>query len=201
MADWHNAYATMDPAYEAAQLGVLRQMLQRGLIFRGERPVHWSVASRTALAEAELDYKEDHASTSAYVAFELRRAAGSESSPLPRALDELLQPGHFGRSDRRAAAVIWTTTPWTIPANQAICVARFEYTLARANFGPFAGQSYLVATSRLQVRVYAAPLPSPVHHHPTHTPPTTRVRLPCRLRQPLSPSRSLLLLAGPHGGR
>ncbi|KAL3915445.1 MAG: hypothetical protein SGPRY_007215, partial [Prymnesium sp.] len=64
MGDWNSPYTTMDPAYEASELG-------RGLVYRGSRPVHWSPAMRTALAEAELEYKVDHTSTAAFIAFEL----------------------------------------------------------------------------------------------------------------------------------
>eukprot|EP00959_Pyramimonas_sp_CCMP1952_P449797 9418037-Pyramimonas_sp.AAC.2 len=60
MADWDNAYLTMNPEYEAAQLRVFAEMLERGRIFRGLRPVYWSPSSVTALAEAELEYPEGH---------------------------------------------------------------------------------------------------------------------------------------------
>ncbi|KAL1495450.1 hypothetical protein AB1Y20_016818 [Prymnesium parvum] len=107
MADWDHAYTTMQPAYEAAQLGVLRGMLQRGLIHRGERPVHWSPVMRTALAEAELEYERGHVSTAAYIRF-----GAAPASPLAAALQ--LEEG--------VGALIWTTMPWTIAANQALCV-------------------------------------------------------------------------------
>ena len=126
MADWEAPYYTMQPAYEAAQLGVLRAMLRRGLIFRGARPVHWSPASRTALAEAELEYEEAHISTAAYVRFGLRAdegaAEGASGGSLPPAVLEALGAMGSQRAAMPVGALVWTTTPWTIPANQAICV-------------------------------------------------------------------------------
>ena len=71
MADWENAWKTMDKTFEIKQLGVFQEMVKKGLIFRRYKPVYWSPSSRTALAEAELEYKEDHVSTAAYVKFPL----------------------------------------------------------------------------------------------------------------------------------
>lgn len=109
MGDWSRPYTTMQPEYEAAQLGVLEAMLGRGLIVRGERPVHWSPASRTALAEAELDYVDGHTSSAAYIAFSLLPSP-SASATVTQQLEG-------------ASLVIWTTTPWTVPANQAVCAS------------------------------------------------------------------------------
>ena len=107
--DWEHPYLTMQPEYEAAQLGVFGQMVLKGYIYRGLKPVHWSPSSQTALAEAELEYPEGHTSDSIYVAFEMLTAAPSVKS--------VLQPflPHLG-------VAIWTTTPWTIPANLAVSV-------------------------------------------------------------------------------
>ena len=117
MGDWSQPYTTMQPAYEAAQLGVLQDMIANGLIVRGARPVHWSPASRTALAEAELDYVDAHKSSAAFIAFPL-----------------LSQPSSSSESLDGASLVIWTTTPWTIPANQAVC-AREDLTYALVEVG------------------------------------------------------------------
>ena len=114
MGDWDAPYATMQPSYEAAQLGVLKAMLGRGLIFRGSRPVHWSPASRTALAEAELDYMDAHRSSAAYVAFPLMMPAAGAGAGAGEGLGA-------EQSLEGASVVIWTTTPWTLPANQAVC--------------------------------------------------------------------------------
>ena len=129
---WHLAfdpksiYTTMDPQYEAAQLRVFGTMLQKGLVFRGLRPVHWSPSSRTALAEAELEYNDAHTSAAVHVAFDLDFAAvNAGHAPL---MQRLTAAG----IDFSAVAsfVAWTTTPWTVPANQALCVhEKFEYAL------------------------------------------------------------------------
>jgi isoleucyl-tRNA synthetase len=70
IGDWFKPYITMDPAYDAAEIGVLRNLVAGGYVYRGLRPVHWCFADRTALAEAEVEYR-DHVSPSIYVAFAL----------------------------------------------------------------------------------------------------------------------------------
>nr|BAK03064.1 predicted protein [Hordeum vulgare subsp. vulgare] len=106
-ADWDNPYLTLSPEYEAAQLEVFGQMVMRGYIYRGRKPVHWSPSSRTALAEAELEYSENHVSKSIYAAFKITNPSNSGL------LDEFLP---------NVCLAIWTTTPWTIPANAAVAV-------------------------------------------------------------------------------
>jgi isoleucyl-tRNA synthetase len=133
MADWDRAYHTMAPEYEAAQLGVLAKLVARGLVYRRRRPVHWSPATHTALAEAELEYPDGHTSTAAHVAFRLalhgvpsEAAAGSAAARAPAALTSALAAG------KEVVAVAWTTTPWTLPANQALCVGEtIEYAAIR----------------------------------------------------------------------
>ncbi len=115
--DWEHPYLTLKPEYEAAQIGVFGQMVLKGYIYRGFKPVHWSPSSKTALAEAELEYPEGHTSRSIYVGFHVRtlseslesKKAGTGAPPLQRYMPSLW-------------AAIWTTTPWTIPANLAIAV-------------------------------------------------------------------------------
>ena len=85
------------------------QMVLNGHIYRGRKPVHWSPSSRTALAEAELEYPEGHKSKSIYVALPLCSAPPSASQELKDALSG-------------AALSVWTTTPWTMPANMAVAV-------------------------------------------------------------------------------
>ena len=110
---WDEPYLTLQPSYEAAQIGVFGKMVLNGHIFRGRKPVHWSPSSRTALAEAELEYPEDHVSKSIYAAF----AVSQPSAALAPLVDG---------SEVRVA--IWTTTPWTIPANLAVAVnGKLEY--------------------------------------------------------------------------
>ncbi len=101
---WSTPYATMDKRYEADTVRALARAAERGFLTRGKKPVYWCITDRTALAEAEVEY-EDHVSPSIHVAFDL-------ASPLPT---DLLR-------GRAARLVIWTTTPWTLPANLAICV-------------------------------------------------------------------------------
>lgn len=107
--DWEHPYLTMQPEYEAAQIGVFAQMVLKGYIYRGLKPVHWSPSSQTALAEAELEYPEGHTSDSIYVAFKMTSAAPAVKSLLEPFLPDL-------------GVAIWTTTPWTIPANLAVSV-------------------------------------------------------------------------------
>ncbi len=109
--DWDHPYITLDPAYEAAQIGVFGQMVLKGHIYRGLKPVYWSPSSRTALAEAELEYPEGHTSRSIYVGFPMVAHLH---------MPEVIQPFMQDFGDLRIA--IWTTTPWTIPANLGISV-------------------------------------------------------------------------------
>jgi isoleucyl-tRNA synthetase len=106
--DFENPYLTLQPEFEAAQIRVFGEMFKKGFIFRGRKPVHWSPSSRTALAEAELEYPEGHISKSIYVAFEV-------TSP-----SDAIKEFH-SESDPIKVAV-WTTTPWTMPANMAVAV-------------------------------------------------------------------------------
>lgn len=103
MADWDNAWKTMDKGFELKQLNVFKGLVKKGLIYRRFKPVYWSPSSRTALAEAELEYREDHLSTAAYIKFPIQN--------FPVGDDGI---------EREVNAIIWTTTPWTLPANKAI---------------------------------------------------------------------------------
>ncbi len=108
LGDWNDPYLTMTPAYQAAIVRALGTFVARGLVYKGKKPVHWCLRDRTALAEAEVEY-ENHSSPSIYVEFDATpdgRAALVAKAP---ALD-----GH------RLSVLIWTTTPWTIPANLAV---------------------------------------------------------------------------------
>ncbi|MEH2163253.1 MAG: isoleucine--tRNA ligase [Nostoc sp.] len=107
--DWDNPYLTLKPAYEAAQIGVFGQMFLKGYIYRGLKPVHWSPSSKTALAEAELEYPEGHVSRSIYAAFAITSLAEAVKPLLAEYQSDL-------------GVAIWTTTPWTIPANLAVAV-------------------------------------------------------------------------------
>lgn len=107
MADWDNAWTTMDKGFEIDQLLVFKEMVRKGLIYRRFKPVYWSPSSRTALAEAELEYREDHMSKAAFVKY-----------PLDDCSDALKEK--LNMDIKHISAVIWTTTPWTLPANRAI---------------------------------------------------------------------------------
>jgi isoleucyl-tRNA synthetase len=106
LGDWSNPYRTMAPEYEAATLEVFARIVERGLVYQQLKPVNWSIENQTALAEADIDYK-DVVDTSVFVEF---------PSSNPGALK-----GKFDlRVNARVSFLIWTTTPWTLPANLAI---------------------------------------------------------------------------------
>ncbi|XP_059209664.1 isoleucine--tRNA ligase, mitochondrial isoform X3 [Centropristis striata] len=106
MADWDQCYYTYDGAYEAAQLKVFQEMHSKELIYQDFKPVLWSPSSRTALAEAELEYNPEHVSRAIYATFPL--------STLP---PEIASEAGL----QSISVLVWTTQPWTIPANQAVC--------------------------------------------------------------------------------
>lgn len=111
--DWENPYITLLPQYEARQLEVFGAMVEQGLVYKGLRPVHWCPTCETALAEAEIEY-HDKQSDSIYVRFELVED--------PK--------GVFAGLEKPIYFAIWTTTPWTLPANVAIALNKdFEYIL------------------------------------------------------------------------
>jgi isoleucyl-tRNA synthetase len=117
LADWDDPYLTMKPAYEAEQLRALAKIVERGHVVKGAKPVHWCLDCGSSLAEAEVEY-EDKKSPAIDVKFEAADAA------------EVAK--RFGvKAEGKFAFVIWTTTPWTLPANQAITVhPDFDYVLA-----------------------------------------------------------------------
>jgi len=123
-ADYEHPYLTMTPGYEGAVLDVLAALCAQGLVFKALKPVHWSVANETALADAELEY-QDREDLSVFVDFEAADA-GRVYEAFGVAEDE--RPG------QTPSFMIWTTTPWTLPANLAIAVHEgFEYALVRAD--------------------------------------------------------------------
>lgn len=107
--DWENPYLTLTPEYEAAQIGVFGEMVLKGYIYRGLKPVHWSPSSQTALAEAELEYPEGHTSRSVFAAFPIIKASKDAAETLQPFLNNL-------------GVAIWTTTPWTLPGNLAVAL-------------------------------------------------------------------------------
>jgi isoleucyl-tRNA synthetase len=134
-ADWSKPYLTLDHRYEAAVLDVLADLVERGLVFRQLKPIHWDIHDRTALAEAELEY-HDHTSPSVYVTF-----------PITRGAPDVLGPGPW-------RLMIWTTTPWTLPANAAIAAhPEVEYLGLRVT-DPSSGEvSHLIIAAPLAEKV------------------------------------------------
>lgn len=123
--DWEHPYVTLDPSYEAAQIRVFGKMAEKGYIYKGLKPIYWSPSSESSLAEAEIEYK-DVKSPSIFVAFNVKDGKG------------LL--------DEDTAFVIWTTTPWTLPANQGIAVnPTYTYVLIEAD-----GRKFVVAKDLLE---------------------------------------------------
>ena len=136
--DWDKPYLTLQPEYEAAQIHVFGEMVTRGHIYRGKKPVHWSPSSRTALAEAELEYPENHVSRSIYVGFQVVSPSSALSSLMAA----------VGAEGLRVA--IWTTTPWTIPANLAVAVnGDLDYCVA-TNPTVMNGAKFIVAKDLVQ---------------------------------------------------
>ena len=124
LADWDNYYATFQHELEAKQIEVFATMAKKGLIFKGMKPVYWSPSSESALAEAEIEYK-DRTDASIFVAFPVEEG------------NEYVQKGDN--------LVIWTTTPWTLPGNTAIAVgADFDYVKVEVD-----GKNYVVASMLL----------------------------------------------------
>jgi isoleucyl-tRNA synthetase len=124
-AEWDNPYITLKPEYEARQIRIFGEMAKKGYIYKGLKAVYWSPSSETALAEAEIEYK-DKRSASIYVAFQVVDGKG--------------------KLDKNVKVIIWTTTPWTMPANLAISVnPELEYSVVRVG-----EEKYLVASGLLE---------------------------------------------------
>ncbi len=124
LGDWEKPYITMDYHYEAKIAREFARFVKQGSVYLGKKPVYWCPTCKTALAEAEVEYKEKR-SPSIYVRFRWKKDKGKESKAYPRILAlEEKAPVYI---------IIWTTTPWTIPANLAIAVhPEFDYVAVRA---------------------------------------------------------------------
>jgi len=128
--DWENAYLTMSARYQSVIAGAFVDFLEQGYVYKGLKPVNWCIRDRTALAEAEVEY-EEHTSPSIWVRFALT----SDPAQIDRAL-----------AGKQVYGLIWTTTPWTIPANMAIAFhPKFEYSVVDVD-----GAAYIVATELLK---------------------------------------------------
>src|ERR1035441_5902501 len=129
---WEDPYLTMSAKYQSVIAGAFVDFLDKGYVYKGLKPVHWCIKDRTALAEAEVEYA-DHASPSIWVRF----ALVSDAAAIDPALD-----------GRTVYGLIWTTTPWTIPANMAIAYnPRYEYAAVKV-----VREGYLVAVERAEAR-------------------------------------------------
>ena len=119
LGNWQDAYMTIDPKFEANQLRLFGEMVEKGFIYRGLKPVYWCSSCQTALAEAEVEYVENYKSPSIYAAFKVEKlSAGAK----------LLE------KYKDLKVVIWTTTPWTLPGNMAICLHKdFTYVVIKSN--------------------------------------------------------------------
>lgn len=123
--DWDNPYITLEKEYEAAQIQVFGEMAKKGYIYKGLKPVYWSPSSESALAEAEIEY-QDKRSASIYVTFDVK------------------DPGKLLKGDEKF--IIWTTTPWTIPANLAIALhPDLSYAVVKVN-----DTKYIVAEDMIE---------------------------------------------------
>ena len=121
LGDWDNPYLTLNKEYEADELRLFADIVEQGFVYRGKKPVYWSIPCRTALAEAEVEYK-DHVSQSVYVKFPV-----------------IGRPG--------TSVVIWTTTPWTLPANLAVAYnSTFSYSVVRVGDEQFIVSTLLLPT-------------------------------------------------------
>ena len=130
VGDWEHPYKTMDPGFEAQEVRVFGKMYQNGHIYKGLKPVYWCAHDETALAEAEIEYKDDHCTT-VYVKFPMN--------------DDLGKLSHLDRS--KLFFVIWTTTIWTLPGNLAIALHPDEsYAVVKAPNG----EMYIMAEALIE---------------------------------------------------
>lgn len=135
IADYENPYLTMEPTYEAGVLEVFAELVAKGFVRHDLKPVHWSIENRTALAEAELEYRERN-DPSVYVLFPVK-----DAGQLPECLN--IPP------DKTVFLMIWTTTPWTLPANLAVAVS------ADAEYGLYdTGEKLCIVAEKLAGTVF-----------------------------------------------
>ncbi|MFY8154504.1 MAG: class I tRNA ligase family protein, partial [Hyphomicrobiales bacterium] len=155
VGDWDNPYLTMTYPAEAQIAREIMKFAVSDQLYRGSKPVMWSVVEKTALAEAEVEY-QDYQSDTVFVAFPVDAQVSSGSAPVNRpdlvaALAD--KAASFAQQNELvgASVVIWTTTPWTIPGNRAIAYSHrisyglYQVTANERDFGPRVGQRYIIA--------------------------------------------------------
>jgi isoleucyl-tRNA synthetase len=142
LGEWDQPYLTMTPGYEATIIREFGKFVERGGVYKGLKPVLWCTQDQTALAEAEVEY-EDHTSPSIYVKFPVVTS--------PTVLSNIFPGVSFPEGMKLVSVVIWTTTPWTLPANQAVCLHRdFDYAFVQV------GDELLIVAEKLLESVVKA---------------------------------------------
>jgi isoleucyl-tRNA synthetase len=142
LGDWERPYLTMMPRYEAEQLRAFSLIIKNGHLYKGYKPVHWCLNCRSALAEAEVEY-EDITSPGVYVGFEV-----VDRAELAQRMADLAEEQPMIADEVPTALAIWTTTPWTLPANRAVALhPQFEYALVEFDSG--AGRERLLLAAEL----------------------------------------------------
>ncbi len=135
LGEWQQPYLTMTPAYEAAIIREFGKFVERGGVYKSLKPVLWCTQDQTALAEAEVEY-DNHTSPSIYVRFPVVTS--------PTVFSSTFSGISFPDGIKLVSVVIWTTTPWTLPANQAVCLHRdFDYVFVQA------GDELLIVAEKL----------------------------------------------------
>ncbi len=142
LGEWERPYLTMTPSYEATIIREFGKFVERGGVYKGLKPVLWCTHDQTALAEAEVEY-DDHTSPSIYVKFPVVTS--------PSVLGKTFPGVVFPEGTKQVSIVIWTTTPWTLPANQAVCIHRdFDYAFVQV------GDELLIVAEKLLENVAKA---------------------------------------------
>ncbi len=135
LGEWEHPYLTMTPTYEATIIREFAKFVERGGVYKGLKPVLWCTQDQTALAEAEVEY-DDHTSPSIYVKFPVVTS--------PSVLAKTFPGMSFPDGTKLVSVVIWTTTPWTLPANQAVCIHQdFDYAFVQV------GDELLIVAEKL----------------------------------------------------
>lgn len=145
MGEWENPYKTLNKSFEINQLKIFKKMFQKNLLKRQKKPVYWGWETGTALAEGELEYNDKHKSTAAFVKFPFAKIENPDFKTLLKS-HNLLSDVNNNLKNCNISLLIWTSTPWTLVANKAICFNEdFEYTfIANEN-----NSEYLVVLNTL----------------------------------------------------